>query len=138
MADNRIVEYSGQYIRNATGGTAGGAKLYVYDAGTTDLASIYTNTALTVASANPVIAGSDGLMPFAYRGIASYKVVLKTSADVTLDTEDNLPGALDSVPQILRAAEVRIDRPLCLGKWLAWLPDVEIGDTMSTGPGARR
>ena len=96
MADNTIIRYSGQYIRNATGGTAGGAYLYVYNAGTTTLSSIYTDTALTVASNNPVIADAAGLLPFAYKGTGAYKVILKTSGGTTLDEEDNLPGALDT------------------------------------------
>jgi hypothetical protein len=96
MADNTIIRYSGQYIRNATGGTAGGAYLYVYNAGTTTLSSIYTDTGLTVASINPIIADAAGLLPFAYKGTGAYKVILKTSGGTTLDEEDNLPGALDT------------------------------------------
>jgi hypothetical protein len=95
VADNTVVKYSGDWIFYQ-GAAASGALLYVYDAGTTDLASIYTDKDLLVASANPVTADSGGLMPFAYRGTSAYKVVLKTSSGTTIDTEDNLPGALDT------------------------------------------
>lgn len=90
------IAYSGQYIRNSTGGTAGGALLYVYDAQTLDLASIYTDASLVTASANPVTADSAGLMPFAWKGTGDYKVILKTSGGVTLDEQDNIPGAVES------------------------------------------
>jgi len=95
MADNALVRYAGDWIFYQ-GAAAAGALLYVYDAGTTNLASIFTDKDLLVASANPVTADSGGLMPFAYRGTSAYKVVLKTSSGTTIDTEDNLPGALNT------------------------------------------
>lgn len=95
MTDSTIVRYSGDWILYQ-GAAVSGALLYVYDAGTSDLASIYTDKGLTVASANPVTADSGGLMPFAYRGTGNYKVVIKTSSGTTIDSEDNLPGALDT------------------------------------------
>jgi len=96
MADNTIVKYSGAYVRNSTGGTAGGATLTVYAAGTSTLSSIFTDNALTVASNNPITADSAGLLPFAYKGTGDYKVVLKDSGGATLDSEDNVTGALDT------------------------------------------
>ncbi len=95
MADSTIVHFSGDWVLYQ-GAAASGALLYVYDAGTTTLASIYTDTALTVASANPVTADSGGLMPFAYKGTGTYKVVLKTSSGTTIKSEDVVPGALDT------------------------------------------
>jgi hypothetical protein len=90
------IAYSGQYIRNATGGTADGAKLYVYDAQTEDLASIFVDPSEATAADNPVVADSAGLMPFRYKGTGDYKVILKTSAGITLDEQDNIPGPVET------------------------------------------
>ena len=95
MADNVLVKYSGDWILYQ-GATVSGALLYVYNEDTTDLASIYSDRDLGVALANPVTADSGGLMPFAYIGTQAYKVIIKTSAGVTIDEEDDLPGALDT------------------------------------------
>jgi hypothetical protein len=95
MADSTLIKHCGQWVFHQ-GVVAGGAYLYVYDAGTETLASIYSDDDLTVAANNPVIADANGLMPFAYRGTTAYKIVLKTQGGTTIDTEDNIPGALDT------------------------------------------
>ena len=69
-----------------------GAKLYVYDAGTTDDAGTYQDTALSSAHAQPVVANSAGRFANIYvAGGQSYKVVLTTSADASVLTSDNIP-----------------------------------------------
>ena len=96
MADAKLIEQSGTRIFATSGALASNAKIYVYSAGTTTLYSIFTDSGLTVASTNPVQCDSNGLCPYVYVGTASYKVVVQSSGGSTLDTEDSIPGALDT------------------------------------------
>lgn len=95
MTDSTIIKYSGDWILYQ-GETVSGALLYVYNSGTTDLVTLYPLSDLTGSLSNPVVADSGGLMPYAYKGTGAYKVVIKTSAGTTIDTEDAIPGALDT------------------------------------------
>lgn len=62
-------------------------KVYFYDAGTTTPKDTYTTAAGSVANANPVILDANGTASI--WGSGAYKVVVKDSADNTIDTEDN-------------------------------------------------
>ena len=96
MADNKILERSGERVFTSAGALATSCKMYVYLAGTTNNASIYSDKELTAALANPVTADANGLLPYVYTGTAAYKTRLETSAGVVIDEEDNIPGALDT------------------------------------------
>lgn len=68
-----------------------GGKLYTYDAGTTNARSLYSDEACTTAVTNPVTLNARGepaSTPLYATG--TYKVVLKTSSDVTVWTADNV------------------------------------------------
>lgn len=78
--------YQGMY----QGVFANGSKLYFYEAGTSTPLDTYTTQALAVANANPVVADQYGLFGPIYLLDRAYKVVLKTSADVEVFTQDNL------------------------------------------------
>ena len=95
MPDSAIVHFSGKWALH-NGSVAAGALLYVYDAGTSNVASIYTDSALATPSANPITADASGLLPFAWVGVGSYKVRLTTSGGTLIDEQDNLSGALDT------------------------------------------
>lgn len=80
---------------DANGDPANGYKLYFYETGTTTLKDTYSDEALTVVNANPVVCNSDGRpasggSPVDIFGASKedYKVVLKTDADVTVVTDD--------------------------------------------------
>jgi len=79
-----------------------GGKLYTYDAGTTTPKDTYTDSTEAIAHSNPVIlnstgyAGSDATPLGVWLGAGGYKFVLKTSADVTLWTIDNVGGEISS------------------------------------------
>lgn len=112
MADNLLLPVCLDRIVNANGVPVSGARVFVYDAGTTDLKNVYTNIALTSAAANPIVGDDGGYIPARYIGTGSYKLVIKDpvgSLDpgdwVTLKTEDNLPGALNTAPFSVSAAE---------------------------------
>lgn len=70
-----------------------GGKLYVYQAGTTTTVTTYSDVAMTTAQAHPVLADSAGNFPEVYVPEGDYKVIIKTSADVTLRQTDNVSVA---------------------------------------------
>lgn len=79
---------------DGNGETYPAAKLYTYIAGTVTPKSTFSDADLTTANANPVVADADGRFGAVYLSAASYKFVLKTTADVTVWTQDNIlePG----------------------------------------------
>ena len=68
-----------------------GGKLYTYEAGTSTPKATYTDVTGTVSNANPTILDSAGYANV-WLGSGGYKFILKTSADVTLWTIDNIGG----------------------------------------------
>lgn len=74
-----------------------GGKLYTYAAGTTTPLATYTDSTGGTPCANPIILDSAGRTTtevWLTNG-SSYKIVIKTSADVTLSTNDNIIGVND-------------------------------------------
>jgi len=67
-----------------------GALCYHYLAGTTTPVTTYSDAAMAVPHAWPVVALSDGTWPQIYLPDSTYKVVIKTAAGVTLYTVDNV------------------------------------------------
>jgi len=65
-----------------------GAKLYFYQTGTTTLITVYQNSALTTPHTNPVVADASGQFAPIYVSSTEFKIVLTTSADVTIRTVD--------------------------------------------------
>lgn len=80
-----------QYFNNAGTTPLAGGKLYTYAAGTLTPLVTYSNSDGT-QNTNPVILDSTGRAVI-YRSSASYKFILKTSADVTIWTRDNIQSA---------------------------------------------
>lgn len=79
-----------QFFDNSGAPLASG-KVYTYEAGTTTPLATYTDFALSVAHANPIILNSAGRPPAGiYLLSDTYKVVVKDSADTTLWTLDNI------------------------------------------------
>ena len=77
---------------DANGDPASGAKALVYETGTTTPVTVYTDTALSVAHASPIVANSAGYLAQAfYGGSIALKVVITDSADATLVTYDPVP-----------------------------------------------
>ncbi len=77
---------------DSLGAPISGAKLYVYEAGTSNPIDTYTTYALTVGTenANPVVSGATGLFPDMFCAADDYKVIYKDASDNTLDTWDNI------------------------------------------------
>lgn len=85
-----------QFHVNSAGSPYAGAKLHTYRAGTTTELDVYKTSALSVAHTNPVVADANGIFPAIYIDPGSgydLKIVLTTSADVELWTEDDIPRA---------------------------------------------
>jgi hypothetical protein len=80
---------------DSSGAPLSGGKVYTFGAGTTDDAPTYSDSAGTL-NANPVILDASGSAVI-YFGPQSYKIRLDDSADVTVFTQDNIPGAGQSV-----------------------------------------
>lgn len=89
------VETSFVQISNASGVPYSGAKVNVYAAGTTTPLSVYSDSTLMSAAANPIICDADGTHPMRYIATAAYKVAVTTSAGAALTSwsKDNIdPG----------------------------------------------
>ena len=73
---------------DSSGDPLNGGKVFSYEAGTTTPKALYTNQSGTTPATNPVILDSNGVANV--YGSGAYKFVIKTSADVTLYTFDNV------------------------------------------------
>lgn len=77
---------------DANGDPVSGARAYFYQSGTTTPITVYSDEALSVAHATPVVADAGGRFPQVfYGGAFQPKVVVKDAADVTLDQLDPAP-----------------------------------------------
>lgn len=88
---------AGWQFYDNSGAILAGGLLYVYTAGTTTPVTSYQDSAGTVPNTNPIVMDSAGRPPaevWLTTG-AAYKLVLKTSASVTLWTMDNLRAVND-------------------------------------------
>ena len=94
MADNLLLPVSLDRLVDSDGNPVAGGKVFVYDAGTTNAKDVFTDNALTVAAANPIIADGGGYIEPRYVGTGDYKLVITDANDVTIKTADNLTGAL--------------------------------------------
>lgn len=98
MAAGRFVVPPYFPARNRDFDLLSGAKLYVYDNLTTDKANIYTDEALTVLSANPVIANSSGQFPaiWAQAGTEAEPVLYSVSVTTSTGASPGNPFNFDN------------------------------------------
>lgn len=74
-------------ILDLNGVPINGAKVYVYAAGTTTPLSLYSDSGLSSAADNPIVA-TQGFVPLRYMATASYKLVVTTSAGAAVTGYD--------------------------------------------------
>jgi hypothetical protein len=77
-----------------------GGLLYSYQAGSSTPLATYTDVNGLIPNANPIVLNTDGRVPSAVwlsEGF-NYKFLLKTSANVTIATYDNIYGILGTIP----------------------------------------
>jgi len=100
MSVNLSILGNGFQFLNTDGLPLNGGKIYTYQAGSSTPLTTYTDTNGLIANANPIILGTDGRPPneiwltYGY----FYKFVLKDANDVTIQTYDNLYGAIATIP----------------------------------------
>jgi hypothetical protein len=100
MAVNLSPIGNGFQFFTTTGIPLAGGLLYTYVAGSSTPLSTYTSNTGLIANTNPIVLGTDGRPP---SGIwltvgSSYKFVLADSANVVIQTYDNIAGILTSAP----------------------------------------
>lgn len=83
-------------VAGDTGTPLPGAKLYFYAAGTSTPKNTYSDEALSTPNANPLVADSAGRFGDIFLTTGQYKIVLQTSAGVTVWTADPVDGAADA------------------------------------------
>lgn len=69
---------------DSTNAVLSGAKANIYAAGTTTPLSLFSDTALSVAAANPIVADAFGQFAIRYFAPVAYKIATTTSADVAV------------------------------------------------------
>src|SRR4051812_12086368 len=89
---------------DASGNPYSGALLYFYQSSSSSLLTVYQDSNLATPHSNPVVADSSGLFPAIYVNVNPYKVILKTSAGVTVWTID--PAGTFSVGGIFSTLDV--------------------------------
>ena len=134
-----------QTVLDGDGVAVSGALINTYDAGTTDRATTYTTSDLSVANANPIVADSAGRYVAYLAAGANLRFIITTSADVTIDDQDNVqavPGAavnLDvegtvgeavTAGQVLYLSSAAEASPLTAGLW--YLTDADAAPTSTT------
>ena len=95
----QLFSLSGQTLVDGNGAPYAAAKAYFYETGTTTAKTTYSNAGLTSANTNPVVADANGRFGDIYLVAGRYKVVLATSADVTIDTLDPVDATSQLIAQ---------------------------------------
>lgn len=75
-----------------------GAKLLTYQTSTSTPKATYSDSGLTIANANPVVADAGGLFGEIFLDAGDYRFVLTDANDVTIWTSDPVAGASDALP----------------------------------------
>jgi hypothetical protein len=84
-------------VEGADGRPLAGAKLYTYDTGTSTPKPTYTDAALSVPHANPIIADAAGRFPAIFLTTGTYKTELRDANEVVIATDDPVDGAPEVV-----------------------------------------
>lgn len=84
------------------------ARAYLYLTGTSTLASVFTDEALTISAANPIVADAAGVFPLRWHDeTVVKKLTLNTAADVLIFSED---PAFDPSPTSVNSIAIKYDR----------------------------
>lgn len=87
-------------VENSSGVPLNGAKMYVYVPASTTPVSLYTEETLSTGTANPLVADASGMFPEAFLAETKVKIIITTSAGVTVWTRDVIytTGVATNVP----------------------------------------
>jgi hypothetical protein len=102
MAVNLSPIGNGFQFFTTTGIPLNGGFIYTYQAGSTTPATTYTDSAGTIPNTNPIQLGTDGRPPqeIWFTDGSTYKFVLADSANVVIQTYDNLYGIIGTSPSV--------------------------------------
>lgn len=103
----RQFSYPNSQFTNILGGASIGWKLKVYDTGTTDYASIYSNLAQTTPTANPVIADADGFLASFY-WTGTVDVVLTDENDNIIDSATGIQDLVSTINAVVVAGNISL------------------------------
>jgi microcystin-dependent protein len=103
----RQFSYPNSQFTNILGGASIGWKLNVYDTGTTDYASIYSNLAQTTPTANPVIADADGFLASFY-WTGTVDVVLTDENNNLIDSAAGIQDLVSTISAVVVAGNITL------------------------------
>jgi len=103
----RQFSYPNSQFTTILGGASIGWKLNVYDTGTTDKASIYSNLAQTTPTANPVIADADGFLASFY-WTGTVDVVLTDENNNLIDSAAGIQDLVSTINAIVVAGSITL------------------------------
>ena len=103
----RQFSYPNSQFTNILGGASIGWKLNVYDTGTTNKASIYSNLAQTTPTANPVIADADGFLASFY-WTGTVDVVLTDENDNLIDSAAGIQDLVSTINAVVVAGNISL------------------------------
>lgn len=107
---------------NSAGVPYPSAKLYTYKAGTLIALSTYTSESFGVPLSNPIVADANGLFPAIYLNPSlgfDLRMILKTSADVQIWDEDNIPRSQTFFSSIVTLSSLSAGSAIINGSLLA-------------------
>ena len=103
MTDSIRVFDPGFRVTNSSGDVVSGAKIKFFNAGTENTRTVYSDSSLSTSLGSTVTCLSNGAPATSgenetliYTGTTAYKVIITTSADVTIHEFDNIKGAIDT------------------------------------------
>ena len=103
----RQFSYPNSQFTNILGGASIGWKLNVYDTGTTNKASIYSNLAQTTPTANPVIADADGFLASFY-WTGTVDVVLTDENNNLIDSANGIQDLVSTINAVVVAGNISL------------------------------
>ena len=103
----RQFSYPNSQFTNILGGASIGWKLNVYDTGTTNAASIYSDLGQTIPTANPVIADADGFLASFY-WTGTVDVVLTDENDNIIDSANGIQDLVSTINAVVVAGNITL------------------------------
>jgi hypothetical protein len=103
----RQFSYPNSQFTNILGGASIGWKLNVYDTGTTNKASIYSDLGQTIPTANPVIGDADGFLASFY-WTGTVDVVLTDENDNLIDSAAGIQDLVSTINAVVVAGNISL------------------------------
>ena len=103
----RQFSYPNSQFTNILGGASIGWKLNVYNTGTTNKASIYSDLGQTIPTANPVIADADGFLASFY-WTGTVDVVLTDENDNLIDSANGIQDLVSTINAVVVAGNISL------------------------------